>query len=278
MYSILWFGAGRLGSPMVSRLMEKGFTVHLPQSGHGTDIAAGLVEAGARWWSGGNVDLYGFCLPRSTDVAQALDDFPLGTGVEVLDFSTGDPQQASRLLAAAKVRGAGYIDCPVSGSIGHGRNGNLTMWIGGERSSVSEPCKQTILSLSHKQFWMGRIGAGFSAKLVNQIIHILNVAAIGEGLKLAQALDLPRDRIVESLRHASSASVMLDRFGAAIASHDHTAHFRLELAAKDIEYAFNILKSSSDIQTSYLDLLREDLHSALARGQGDENFTTFIDN
>ncbi|WP_285571815.1 MULTISPECIES: NAD(P)-dependent oxidoreductase [unclassified Streptomyces] len=278
MYSILWFGTGRFGSPMVSRLMEKGFTVHLPQSGHGTDTAAALVEAGARWWSGGKVDLHGFCLPRSTDVAQAMDDFPLRTGVEVLDFSTGDPEQASRLLASAKARGADYIDCPVSGSTAHGRNGNLTMWIGGERSSISEPCKQAILSLSQKQFWMGRVGAGFSAKLVNQVIHVLNVAAIGEGLKLAQALDLPRDRIVESLRHASSASAMLDRFGTAIASHDHTAHFRLELAAKDIEYAFNILKSSSGIQASHLDLLHEDLNSALARGQGDENFTRFIDN
>lgn len=152
------------------------------------------------------------------------------------------------------------------------------MWIGGERSSASEPCKQIIDSLSCKQFWMGRVGAGFSAKLVNQIIHVLNVAAIGEGLKLAQALDLPRDRIIESLRHASAASAMLDRFGTEIASRDHTAHFRLELAAKDIEYAFNILKSFDGAEISYLELLHEDLQSALARGQGDENFTTFIDN
>ncbi|MFC1412986.1 NAD(P)-dependent oxidoreductase [Streptacidiphilus sp. N1-12] len=278
MYHILWFGTGRFGSPMVSRLVESGFAVHLPRSGHGTESSAALVEAGAHWWSGGAVDLYGLCLPRTADVVQTMDNYPPGAGVEVLDFSTGDPRQASSLLSAAQARGAGYMDCPVSGSAAHGRNGNLTMWIGSERSSASEPGRQTIDALSQRQFWMGRVGAGFSAKLVNQVIHILNVAAIGEGLKLAEALDLPRDELIESLRHASSTSAMLDRFGAAIAAHDHTAHFRLELAAKDIEYASNILKSFSGVQTSYIDLLRDDLNTALSRGEGDANFTTFIDN
>nr|WP_165845668.1 NAD-binding protein [Streptacidiphilus pinicola] len=278
MSHILWFGAGSFGSPMVSRLMEAGFVVHLPSTGHAMESSTALVAAGARWWRGTGVDVHGFCLPRSSDAVQVMHDFPPSPGVEVLDFSTGDPRQVTFLMSAAKARGATYTDCPVSGSPDQGRNGKLTMWIGGVRSSASDSAKQIIDTLSCKQFWMGRAGAGFSAKLVNQVIHILNVAAIGEGLKLAQALDLPSDRLMESLRHASSASAMLQRFGDAIASHNHTAQFRLELAAKDIEYAFDILKSTPGLKASYLGLLRDDLGSALDRGEGDANFTTFLEN
>jgi len=262
---------------MAMRLIDSGCRVYLPSIDHGKKASEILVASGAEWFSKADVDIYCFCLPKTDHVVKCIERFPPSRAVEMFDFSTGDPHKAGDLVAMASDSGSLYLDCPVSGSAAQAVSGNLTMWIGSTEDDATPLCCEIVQKLTAKCFWMGRYGAGFSAKLVNQVIHILNVAAIGEGLKLAEAQGLRREHVVESLMSASAASAMLDRFGSAIAMKDHSAQFRLELAAKDIEYAMGAVSSEVRREMPYLEALKRDLDRAIARGFQDKNFTCFID-
>jgi 2-hydroxy-3-oxopropionate reductase len=263
---------------MAMRLLDSGYQVFLPVISHGKAASEALVAQGAEWFSCTDVDAYCFCLPRSEDVAECIERFSPMRSIEMFDFSTGDPRKARELVSRASESGSLYFDCPVSGSAIQAAAGALTMWIGSTKGDATPLCCELVDKLAARPFWMGGHGRGFSAKLVNQVIHILNVAAIGEGLKIAEVQGLPRELIIESLMSASAASTMLDRFGLAIAARDHSAQFRLELAAKDIDYAVGVLSAQQREHLPYLKALRQNIDEAMSRGLHDQNFTCFVDN
>ena len=262
---------------MALRLLSSNCQIYLPNTNHGRKASEILVTEGAEWYLDAEVDAYCFCLPRSEDVAECINQFAPRVPVQMFDFSTGDPLRAGELAGQASASGSLYFDCPVSGSSVQAASGMLTMWIGSAENNATTLCHEVVDKLSSRRFWMGACGAGFSAKLVNQVVHILNVAAIGEGLKVADALELPRELIIESLKSSSAASAMLDRFGSAIAAGDHSTQFRLELAAKDIEYVVEALSPRVRDGLPYLRDLRQDLNKAISRGLQDKNFTCFVD-
>jgi 3-hydroxyisobutyrate dehydrogenase-like beta-hydroxyacid dehydrogenase len=274
---VLWFGVGTFGSQMASRLLSSSCQIYLPNISHGRKASEILVTEGAEWYSDTEVDAYCFCLPRSEDVAECINRSAPKAPVQMFDFSTGDPLRAGDLAAQASESGSLYFDCPVSGSAVQAAAGMLTMWIGSAEHKATALCHEVVNKLSSRRFWMGACGAGFSAKLVNQVVHILNVAAIGEGLKVADALELPRELIIESLKSSSAASAMLDRFGSAIAAGDHSTQFRLELAANDIDYVIEALSPRIRDGLPYLRDLKQDLNKAISRGLQDKNFTCFVD-
>ena len=99
----------------------------------------------------------------------------------MVEMSTISPILTRRLARAIEARGAHYLDCPVSGGLANAENGTLTLLVGGTAETL-ERCRPVLSPMAASIFHLGAVGAGLTAKLVNQLLTMTQTVLVAEAL------------------------------------------------------------------------------------------------
>jgi len=232
-------GVGIMGSRMCANLVKAGFKVMAFDPGEAARAAA--VAAGAEL----AVDLG--TLARGVEaVVSSLPDAPqlggvaeallpaLGKGALWCDTSTVDPATAQRVSEAARAKGIGFLDCPVSGGPVGAESGTLTIMVGGETTSL-EAARPLLEAIGKKIVHCGAAGSGQGAKLVNQALVAAHTVAALEALLVGRKCGLDLDTLVSILKASSGRSWILENHldRTALAGQFEPG-FALELMFKDL--------------------------------------------
>lgn len=159
----------------------------------------------------------------------------LGPGKIAVDTSTVDPVTISRIGAAVDATGAGFLDCPVSGSVATVASGALTVMAGGDPELV-ERVKPVFDPLATRVIRVGPRGSGAAMKLaVNGLVHGLNVA-LAEALVLAEKAGVDRSTAYEVFAGGAGGAPFV-QYKREAYEHPENAvvAFSLDLVAKDLE-------------------------------------------
>ena len=112
-------------------------------------------------------------------------------GSVLVDMSTVPPSVIRGFESAARDRGAGILDAPVSGSVPLAETGKLTIMVGGTAEDL-ERAQPAFEQLATRVVHIGPLGSGASLKLaVNVLIFGLN-QALAEALVLAERAGVDR--------------------------------------------------------------------------------------
>ena len=148
MSKVAWIGLGVMGFPMAGHLKTRGGTTSwcstapAPRPMPGSRSFGGTVGATPR--RGGRM------APSSSSPASAMTTISardaragrriraLRPGAMFIDHTTASATIARELHAAAKERGAGALDAPVSGGQSGAENGTLTVMVGGDESGFRQ--------------------------------------------------------------------------------------------------------------------------------------------
>src|SRR5512134_2213344 len=115
----------------------------------------------------------------------------IAPGATAIDTSTVDPRTVEKVGSAVDAKGAAFLDCPVSGSVGSVEAGTLTIMVGGDLELL-ERVGPVLDALASRVIHVGGRGAGSATKLaVNSLVHGLNVA-LSEALVLAERAGIDR--------------------------------------------------------------------------------------
>ncbi len=243
MTAVAILGLGRMGSAMARALATAGHELVLWN--RSPDTARALAaELGARTVAtpsaaAGGADI---CISMLAD-ATAVDAVYAGadgliagaTASNVLvDASTVPPSTLRAHERAARARGAGILDAPVSGSVATATSGALTLMVGGEERDL-ERARPILRALAGTIFHLGPLGSGAAMKLaVNTVIFGLN-QAIAEALVLAEAAGIERSRAYDVLAASAVGAPFVGYKRAAFLEPEATpVAFALDLAAKDL--------------------------------------------
>jgi 3-hydroxyisobutyrate dehydrogenase len=156
-------------------------------------------------------------------------------GAVAVDTSTVDPRTVQRVGAAIDDTGAGFLECPVSGSVSTVQAGGLTIMAGGDVSLV-ERVRPVLDALASRIVHVGARGAGAATKLaVNNLVHGLNVA-LSEAIVLAERAGVDRATAYEVFASGAGGAPFVQYKRAAF-EHPESAPvaFSLDLVAKDYE-------------------------------------------
>ena len=153
----------------------------------------------------------------------------------VVDTSTVDPETIVEVGAAVDATGAGFIDCPVSGSVSTVEAGTLTIMAGGDPDLI-EKARPVLDALSTRVVSTGKRGSGAATKLaVNALVHGLNIA-LSEALVLAERAGVERAVAYEVFAGgAGGAPFVLYKREAYQHPESAVVAFSLDLVAKDLE-------------------------------------------
>jgi 3-hydroxyisobutyrate dehydrogenase len=249
-----FIGLGGMGSRMASRLVAADYQVTVFDRLR--DHAEPLRERGAQLAEspGALATSVDIILSSVTDDA-ALEAVMYGengvlagarTGSVIVDMSTVRPRTSARLFDVGRKSGIAVLDAPVSGSLPQAEQGQLVIFVGGERSAYDR-CAPIFKELGKAAFYMGPSGAGTSAKLCANTLLGLGLQALGEAVALGERAGLSRERLLEALADTAVISPSQRSKFDNIRRDDYPATFPLRLMYKDLSL---ILQEALDLSVA----------------------------
>ncbi|ROO84814.1 3-hydroxyisobutyrate dehydrogenase-like beta-hydroxyacid dehydrogenase [Actinocorallia herbida] len=218
-------GAGRMGRPMVARLVAAGHEVRaLGRSAAARDALAGdgAVPVASLAEAAEGAEAVVVCLFSDEQVREVGPGLvaALPEGAILVLHTTGSPRTAEDLAALAAGRGVEVLDVPVSGGPHDIAAGRLTLFAGGSKAALDQ-VRPALAAYGDPILHVGPLGAGQRVKLVNNALFAAHIGLLADAVRLASALGVPEETLLDALPHASSASRAL----AGVASRRSVAEF-----------------------------------------------------
>lgn len=246
-----FIGLGIMGKPMATNLLKAGH--QLVVSNHRRAAADELAALGAATAVtpreiAEQVELVITMLPNSPQVKEVA----LGTGgileaarpgLVLVDMSSIAPLAAKEIHKALADKGVAMLDAPVSGGEPKAIDGTLSVMVGGDKE-VFDQVAGILDAVAASVVHVGPIGAGNTAKLANQVVVALNIAAVSEALVLAQKAGVDPAAVVAAIRGGLAGSTVLDAKSPMMLAHDFKPGFRINLHIKDL---LNALDTSHEV-------------------------------
>jgi 3-hydroxyisobutyrate dehydrogenase-like beta-hydroxyacid dehydrogenase len=239
---VAFIGLGVMGYPMAGHLARAGLAVTVFNrtaaraqrwvGEHGGQAAPSPAAAAE------NADIVLACVGRDSDIdAVARGEkgafAAMKSGTVFVDHTTASAAIARELAAAARTRGLGFVDAPVSGGEQGAKNGQLTIMCGGSEADFDriEPVIRVYARHSQR---MGEVGAGQLTKMVNQICIAGIVQGLSEGLSFARAAGLDPQAVVDVISKGAAQSWQMEnRHKTMLAGHFEHG-FAVEWMRKDL--------------------------------------------
>lgn len=239
-----WIGTGVMGRSMCGHLIKAGYgmTVYTRTAAKAQD----LVDLGATWAKtpkdvAQQADIVFSMVGYPSDVREVIlgDDGALAgskKGSILVDMTTSEPSLAIEIFEAAKAKGVGSVDAPVSGGDVGAKNAALSIMVGGEAADVEAvmPCFEVMgKTIKHQ----GPAGAGQHTKMVNQLLIGPMMIAVCEALMYAHKAGLDPLKVIESVGSGAAGSWSINNLGPRIIRRDFEPGFYVEHFIKDMGIA-----------------------------------------
>ena len=236
-----FIGLGIMGGAMAANLLKAGFdvTVWNRTPSRITPLAQAGAAVGAHPADvAGRCDILVVCVSDTPDVEAVVlgpDGVLAGArpGALVIDCSTISPEASRAIAARLAERGVHMLDAPVSGGSEGAARGTLSIMVGGDAEQVTR-AMPVLEAMGKTITHVGGQGAGQLAKLVNQVLVVVTMQAVGEALLLAQAGGLDLERTLAAVGGGAAGSWMLNNRGPQVIRRDWRPGFTIDLQQKDL--------------------------------------------
>ncbi len=246
-----FIGLGIMGKPMSKNLIKAGYKLVVYDLNK--EAMEELKALGAET-AESNLDIAKQCdvvitmLPNSPQVEEVV----LGKGglieglrpgTALIDMSSIAPLSSRKIYAALEEKGVDMLDAPVSGGEPKAIDATLAVMVGGKKE-VFDKYYDIIKAMAASVVYVGESGAGNVAKLCNQVVVALNIAAVSEALILAKKAGVAPDLVYQAIRGGLAGSTVMDAKAPMIMDRNFKPGFRINLHIKDLN---NVLETSHSV-------------------------------
>ena len=242
---IAFIGLGKMGQPMVRRLLGAGFAV----AGYDVSPAAVAALSGEAGFHPGRSVLEAvrgagmvlLMLPDSPVVDALLWEHGLAAelqaGQQVLDMGSSDPVRSRDNAARLATSGVAFVDAPVSGGVKRAIDGSLAIMMGGETQAV-ERVRPMLQSMGKTLVHVGAAGAGHAVKALNNYVSASGLLAVCEALTAAEAFGIDPHKVNQVFNASTGRNNTTDvKVEAFMLSGAFNSGFALALMRKDLQTA-----------------------------------------
>nr|WP_280137316.1 NAD(P)-dependent oxidoreductase [Aureimonas sp. AU4] len=240
---VAFVGLGVMGYPMARHLVGKG--------GHEVAVFNRTAEKSETWArenkgrkaatpreAAMGAEVVFMCVGNDDDVRSVVygEDgilADLAPGAVLVDHTTASATLARELDEAARAKGCGFLDAPVSGGQAGAENGVLTVMVGGDEATF-ETVRPVLDSYSRMVGLMGPAGSGQLAKMMNQICIAGLVEGLSEALHFGQKAGLDLAKVVEVISKGAAGSWQMENRHKTMAEGRYDFGFAVEWMRKDL--------------------------------------------
>jgi 3-hydroxyisobutyrate dehydrogenase len=242
MAKVAFLGLGVMGYPMARHLAAKGHevTVYNRTAGKADKWVSengGRAARTPREATEGQEIVFA-CVGNDDDLRQVTLGpngafHSLTEGSLFVDHTTASAEVARDLYAAAKEKGAAFVDAPVSGGQAGAENGVLTVMCGGDEEAYAK-AEPVIMSFARACRLMGPAGAGQLTKMVNQICIAGLVQGLSEGIHFGKKAGLDIEAVLDVISKGAAGSWQMENRGKTMNQGKFDFGFAVDWMRKDL--------------------------------------------
>ncbi|MEA4815288.1 MAG: NAD(P)-binding domain-containing protein [Lachnospiraceae bacterium] len=241
-----FIGLGIMGFNMAKNMVKGGFDVL------GLDVFEEVKQkfVGVGGKAAKNVeqvynecDVVFFSLPTNKIVIENLEiaEKLAKPGTIVADMSSSAPSFIKPAYEKLKAKGVHLLDSPVSGGQSGAEAGTLSIMVGGDKE-IFDKVKPILDAAGRNVRFMGPSGCGDVAKLVNNMIVGINIAALGESMAFAAKAGIDTEEMYKVMIGGAATSYVLESKGPMLVANNYKATGRLATHIKDLGNAEEVAK------------------------------------
>jgi len=247
-----FIGLGIMGRGMVKNLVEKGHSVAVwnrtaeRAEALSKETRVSIAKSPRALAEGREFVL--ICVSDTPDVEEVLfgDESVAASvhpGALVVDLSTISPSAARRFGAKLAEQNVGFLDAPVSGGSEGAAKGTLSIMAGGSVGDFAR-ARPVLEAIGTRITHIGPTGSGQMTKLMNQVLVVVNMLAVGEALVLGRAANLDLRKAVVAVEAGAAGSWMLSQRGTQAIDGYWKPGFTIDLQQKDLRL---VLESAEEL-------------------------------
>ena len=248
MSKVAWIGLGVMGYPLAGHLKMRGHhdVVGFNRTRKRADTwvaefggtAAPTPAAAAR-----DADFIFTCVGNDDDLREVTLGpdgafSALKQGAVAIDNTTASAEIARELQAAAKQRGAGFLDAPVSGGQSGAESGTLTVMVGGDEVDFRK-AEPAIRAYARAITLIGPSGSGQLTKMVNQICIGGLIQGLAESLHFAKRAGLDIEKVIDTISKGAAQSWQMENRWKTMVEDKFDFGFAVDLVRKDFALVFD---------------------------------------
>ncbi len=249
--NIGFIGLGIMGKPMAKNVLKAGHHLEVFDLNAGAVaelVAAGAVAGNSCADIASRAEVVITMLPNSPHVKSVV----LGEqgvlegakrGTVLIDMSSIAPLASREIYEALAEKGVDMLDAPVSGGEPKAIDGTIAVMVGGKKE-VFDRMHDIMKTMAGSVTYVGKIGAGNTAKLCNQAVVAINIAAVSEALLLAKKAGVDPELVYQAIRGGLAGSTVMDAKTPMILDRNFDPGFRIDLHVKDLN---NVLETSRSV-------------------------------
>jgi 3-hydroxyisobutyrate dehydrogenase len=243
-------GLGAMGQPIAANIIKAGHKVRgfdlQPQAltnlaASGGEIAASLQDvardADLLWLMVVNGDQAERVLFGGSGASASTSDSAVAAlprGAIVIAACTQPPVQAQRLAARLAEAGLAMLDAPVSGGVVGARDGALTVMCSGPKAAL-ERAMPVLQATAKRIFHVSETaGLGSTAKMINQLLCGVHIAAAAEAMNVAESAGLSLATMHQIISVSAGNSWMWGDRGPKMMQDDPAVTSALDIFVKDL--------------------------------------------
>ncbi len=240
-------GLGHMGKPMARNLHKAGATVTVSSRSPGPveELASeGLTPAETPRDVAAASDIVIMMVTDTAGVDKVLHGpdgviAGLSSGGIVIDMGTTKVRETREWAEEVSAAGSTYIDAPVSGGQVGAEQASLSIMAGCSAEAL-ERVRPVFEVLGRNITHIGDVGAGQVAKTANQAIVAVTLAAVAEGLTLAQRAGVDPGKVREALQGGFAESRVLDLHGGRMVERMFEPGGPARVQLKDVDQALEL--------------------------------------
>jgi 3-hydroxyisobutyrate dehydrogenase len=271
-------GLGNMGGRIARRLVDGGEDV----VGFDLDAAraadAGARAAGSLAEVASGADVVLLSLPDSNAIEAVIDaiEGDLRAGQVVVDLSTAAPASTVAIHQRLGARGVAYVAAGISGGAAGAEAGTLTIMAGGEAEAL-DAVAPVLAHFAAAVHHMGASGSGHTAKLINNFLNAISLAATAEAMIAGRKAGLDLRQLLEVVNASSGVNfATLNRFPKIVEGDYLEGGLTSDLMAKDVMLYLDLVRELGVTSLNGPPCLAA-FHLAAALGYGDQISNRVVD-
>ncbi len=283
MEKIGFIGLGIMGRPMASNLLRAGYEILVNDVSEKAVAAVTENFPNAVYASAAEIgekcDIVFTILPSGAIVKSVLfgENGVAGAakaGSLVVDMSSVTPGESRECSENLGKLGIAFLDSPVSGGESGAIEGSLAFMVGGNEKDFDR-VKPYFEVMGASATLVGGPGSGSVAKLTNQVIVNLTIAAVSEGFVLAAKAGADPEKVWQAIRGGLAASAVLDSKAPKMMDRDFVPGGKISINRKDMG---NVLSAAHelDVPAPLSAQIYEIMQSLKVAGQMDEDHASIV--
>lgn len=245
MEKVGFVGLGIMGKPMAKNLIRAG--IELWVNDLNREAVEELEAEGAHSISlekmGKECSIIFLILPNGSIVHSVLfGEEGLCSGMRegtlVCDMSSVTPSESRRCASELEKIGVRFVDAPVSGGEPKAIDGTLAFMVGGKTIDFQR-LEEYLYKMGSTANLVGDWGSGSVAKLANQIIVNMNIAALSEAFVFAAKAGVDPEKVYQAIRGGLAGSTVMDAKLPMILERNFKPGGKISINHKDIKNVMN---------------------------------------